>query len=32
MYLYGWEDDIFDSAGNIDDATMNVLILYVGIK
>lgn len=30
MYLYGWEDDVFDSAGNIDDETMNVLILYVG--
>lgn len=30
MYLYGWDEDIFDSNGNIDDDTMNVIILYVG--
>ncbi len=30
MYLYGWEDDIFDSNGEIDDTTMNALIIYIG--
>lgn len=31
LYLYGWEEEIFDSAGNIDDATKNILILYLGV-
>lgn len=31
MYLYGWEEDIFDEDGNMDDATRHVLILYFGI-
>ena len=30
MYLYGWEDDIFDSTGEIDDTTMSALIIYIG--
>lgn len=30
MYLYGWEEDIFDSHGELDDATKNALILYIG--
>lgn len=31
MYLYGWDEDIFDQDGNLDDATTNVLILYMGV-
>lgn len=31
MYLYGWEEDIFDRGGTVDDATMNMLTLYVGV-
>ena len=31
MYLYGWPEDIFDSDGNIDDTTMNMLVLYMGL-
>ncbi len=31
MYLYGWDEDIFDQNGNLDDATTNMLILYTGV-
>lgn len=31
MYLYGWDEDIFDESGNLDDATTNMLILYIGV-
>lgn len=31
MYLYGWEEDIFDEFGNLDDATKNIVIVYVGV-
>lgn len=31
MYLYGWEEDIFNSYGELDDATKNALIMYLGI-
>ena len=30
MYLYGWEEDIFGDSGDIDNDTMNVLIIYIG--
>jgi len=31
MYLYGWEEDVFDGNGNLDDTTANVLVLYLGL-
>lgn len=31
MYLYGWEENVFDDRGNIDDATKSTLIFYLGI-
>ncbi len=31
MYLYGWEEDIFDEDGIMDDTTENVLIIYFGL-
>lgn len=31
MYLYGWEENIFDENGDIDDTTMNMLVLYMGV-
>lgn len=31
MYLYGWQDDVFDEAGNIDDDTKKLIVLYVGL-
>lgn len=31
MYLYGWDEDVFDQNGYMDDATTNMLILYMGV-
>lgn len=31
MYLYGWEEDIFDKRGEIDDATKAMVTLYLGM-
>ena len=31
MYIYGWEENIFDSAGEMDDATKSTIILYFGL-
>ena len=31
MYLYGWEDDIFDEDGNMDSETQSIVILYLGL-
>lgn len=31
MYLYGWEENIFDEDNNIEDSTMNMLMLYMGV-
>lgn len=31
MYLYGWEDDVFDESGNIDSETQTMVILYLGL-
>lgn len=31
LYLYGWQEDVFDEAGNIDDETKNYIILTVGL-
>lgn len=31
MYLYGYTDDIFGEEGELDDATVNLLILYLGL-
>lgn len=31
MYLYGWDEDIFDADGNIDDGTTGALVIYIGI-
>lgn len=31
MYLYGWEENVFDDRGNIDDETKSTLILYLGV-
>jgi len=30
IYLYGWED-LFDCEGNLDDETLNMLTLFIGI-
>lgn len=31
MYLYGWTEDIFDADGELDDVTVNILVLYMGL-
>lgn len=31
MYLYGYQDDIFDGDGNIEDETVTMLVLYLGV-
>lgn len=31
MYLYGWEENIFDDSGNMDDETSMVVQLYLGV-
>ena len=31
MYLYGWEENIFDDNGNMDDTTSMVVQLYLGV-
>ena len=31
MYLYGWEEEVFDDAGNMDTETQTMVVLYIGL-
>ncbi len=31
MYLYGWEENIFDDNGEMDEETKKVVVLYIGV-